>query len=101
MPRLILFGGKGGVGKTTCASAAAVQLADAGPRTLLLSTDPAHSLRNTLSPAAEDARLPANLEVQELRARLQQTDANLEELRKRERALESLAVLKEQPKSTS
>lgn len=42
-----------------------------------------------------------NLEVQELRARLQQTDANFEELKKRERALESLAVLKEQPKSTS
>lgn len=42
-----------------------------------------------------------NLEVQELRARLQQTDANLEELRKRERALESLAVLKDQPKPTS
>ncbi len=36
-----------------------------------------------------------NLEVQELRARLQQTDASLEELRKRERALESLAVLKD------
>lgn len=42
-----------------------------------------------------------NLEVQELRARLQQTDASLEELRKRERALESLAVLKDQPKATS
>ena len=42
-----------------------------------------------------------NLEVQELRARLQQTDATLEELRKRERALESLAVLKDQPKPTS
>lgn len=42
-----------------------------------------------------------NLEVQELRARLQQTDASLEELKKRERALESLAVLKDQPKPTS
>ncbi len=42
-----------------------------------------------------------NLEVQELRARLQQSDANLEELKKRERALEALAVLKDQPKSTS
>jgi hypothetical protein len=42
-----------------------------------------------------------NLEVQELRARLQQTDATLEELKKRERALESLAVLKDQPKPTS
>jgi hypothetical protein len=42
-----------------------------------------------------------NLEVQELRARLQQTDATLEELKKRERALESLAVLKEAPKPTT
>jgi prefoldin subunit 5 len=41
-----------------------------------------------------------NLEVQELRARLQQTDASLEELRKRERALESLAVLKDPSKPT-
>jgi len=48
MPRLILFGGKGGVGKTTCASAAAVQLAEAGMRTLLLSSDPAHSLSDCL-----------------------------------------------------
>lgn len=46
--RLILFGGKGGVGKTTCASATAVQLADAGYRTLLVSTDPAHSLSDSL-----------------------------------------------------
>ena len=48
MLKLILFGGKGGVGKTTCASAAAVQLAAAGARTLLLSTDPAHSLSDCL-----------------------------------------------------
>ena len=48
MLKLILFGGKGGVGKTTCASAAAVQLADAGVRTLLLSSDPAHSVSDCL-----------------------------------------------------
>ena len=48
MLKLILFGGKGGVGKTTCASATAVQLADAGVRTLLLSADPAHSLADCL-----------------------------------------------------
>ena len=48
MLKLILFGGKGGVGKTTCASAAAVQMAEAGVRTLLLSADPAHSLADCL-----------------------------------------------------
>ena len=41
--KIILFGGKGGVGKTTCAAAAALHLA-AAKRVLLLSTDPAHSL---------------------------------------------------------
>lgn len=41
--KLILFGGKGGVGKSTCAAAAALDLARTA-RVLLLSTDPAHSL---------------------------------------------------------
>ena len=44
--RLLLFGGKGGVGKTTCAAAAALYLARKHPASsyLLVSTDPAHSL---------------------------------------------------------
>lgn len=44
--RLLLFGGKGGVGKTTCAAAAALSLARQRPTRsfLLVSTDPAHSL---------------------------------------------------------
>ncbi len=46
--KLVLFGGKGGVGKTTCAAAAALELAGAGHRTLLASTDPAHSLSDAL-----------------------------------------------------
>jgi len=45
--KLILFGGKGGVGKTTCASAAALYLAE-DFKTLILSTDPAHSLADSL-----------------------------------------------------
>ena len=42
--RILLFTGKGGVGKTTTAAATALRCADAGLRTIVLSTDPAHSL---------------------------------------------------------
>jgi len=41
--RVTFFGGKGGVGKTTIAAATALEAADSGLRTLLVSTDPAHS----------------------------------------------------------
>jgi arsenite-transporting ATPase len=41
--RVLFFGGKGGVGKTTCAAAASLAAARAGRRVLLVSTDPAHS----------------------------------------------------------
>ncbi|HOO13500.1 MAG TPA: TRC40/GET3/ArsA family transport-energizing ATPase, partial [Bacillota bacterium] len=41
---IIFFGGKGGVGKTTCSSAYSLNLARKGYKTLVLSTDPAHSL---------------------------------------------------------
>ncbi|MDQ2796626.1 MAG: ArsA family ATPase, partial [Actinomycetota bacterium] len=46
--RIVLFTGKGGVGKTTTASATALRLADRGLTTLLLSTDTAHSLADAL-----------------------------------------------------
>jgi arsenite-transporting ATPase len=42
--RIILFTGKGGVGKTTVASATALRIAERGSKTLVMSTDPAHSL---------------------------------------------------------
>jgi len=44
---LILFGGKGGVGKTTCAASSGLYLSKYF-RTLLISTDPAHSLSDSL-----------------------------------------------------
>ena len=51
--KLILFGGKGGVGKTTCASAAALFLAE-DFKTLIFSTDPAHSLADSLEQKLDD-----------------------------------------------
>ena len=48
MARLLLFGGKGGVGKTTTSAATAVWLADSGLRVLLVSSDPAHSTSDSL-----------------------------------------------------
>ena len=64
--QLLLFGGKGGVGKTTCATAAALRLSALAPsRSLLLvSTDPAHSVRDSLAGHVP----PGNLQVLELDA---------------------------------
>jgi len=47
--RIVLVTGKGGVGKTTVAAATALAAADAGHRTLVTSTDPAHSLADALA----------------------------------------------------
>jgi arsenite-transporting ATPase len=47
--RIVLFTGKGGVGKTTTSAATALRLADRGVKTLLLSTDAAHSLADALA----------------------------------------------------
>lgn len=46
--RIILFTGKGGVGKTTVAAATAIKIAEQGLKTLVVSTDPAHSLSDAL-----------------------------------------------------
>jgi arsenite-transporting ATPase len=46
--RFLLYGGKGGVGKTTVAAATGHRLAAAGHETLVVSTDPAHSLADAV-----------------------------------------------------
>jgi len=53
-PEYVLYGGKGGVGKTTMAAATALSSAAGGESTLVVSTDPAHSLSDTL-----DTEIPA------------------------------------------
>jgi arsenite-transporting ATPase len=47
--RILLFTGKGGVGKTTLAAATAAELAQRGRKTLVVSTDPAHSLADAVA----------------------------------------------------
>lgn len=58
--RIVLFTGKGGVGKTTTASATALRLADRGLKTLLLSTDIAHSLSDALDVELSDEPVEAS-----------------------------------------
>ncbi|WP_027002850.1 ArsA family ATPase [Hugenholtzia roseola] len=66
--RIILFTGKGGTGKTTCAAATAYQAAQEGKKTLIISTDPAHSLSDALDIklGAEPTKIAPNLYAQEL-----------------------------------
>ncbi len=54
--RILLFTGKGGVGKTTVAAATAVRAARSGSRTLITSTDPAHSLADSFAVSLGDVR---------------------------------------------
>jgi arsenite-transporting ATPase len=76
-PRILLFTGKGGVGKTTAAAATALACADAGRRTIVLSTDPAHSLADSfdvpLGPAP--TQVAPGLSGQQLDAHLRMEEA--------------------------
>jgi arsenite/tail-anchored protein-transporting ATPase len=69
-PRTILYTGKGGVGKTSVAAATARRCAAAGLRTVVLSTDPAHSLSDSLEAelGGEPTQVGANLFGQEVQA---------------------------------
>jgi arsenite/tail-anchored protein-transporting ATPase len=69
--RVLLFTGKGGVGKTTVAAATAVACADRGERTLVFSTDSAHSLADSLDVPVGPAPtgVTRNLSAQQLDAR--------------------------------
>ena len=69
-PRTILYTGKGGVGKTSVAAATARRCAADGLRTVVLSTDPTHSLSDSLeTPLGSDPTPVAdNLFAQELKA---------------------------------
>src|SRR5919107_4634145 len=69
-PRTILYTGKGGVGKTSVAAATARRCAAAGARTLVVSTDPAHSLADVLGEAVGGEPTPVadRLHAQQVQA---------------------------------
>lgn len=66
--RIVLFTGKGGVGKTTVASATALRTAAAGHKTLLMSTDPAHSVADAfgIELGPEPTEIAANLWAEQI-----------------------------------
>jgi arsenite-transporting ATPase len=69
-PRTILYTGKGGVGKTSVAAATAVRCAADGKRTLILSTDSAHSLSDSLQAelGSQPTEVAKNLQAAEIDA---------------------------------
>jgi arsenite-transporting ATPase len=69
-PRTILYTGKGGVGKTSVAAATARACAAAGQRTLVVSTDPAHSLADALGVplGSEPTAVAEHLDGQQVQA---------------------------------
>ena len=91
----LFFGGKGGVGKTTSACAAALLLLDnasPGEKILLFSTDPAHSLSDSLDVEIGDrlvevARLAGGTDAPRLFAREMDAARALEEFKTRHRAV--------------
>jgi arsenite-transporting ATPase len=68
MNKIIFFGGKGGVGKTTCSASYAVHEAKKGLKTLLVSTDPAHSTSDIFEKRINDeiTNIMTNLDALEI-----------------------------------
>ena len=68
LKRIIVYTGKGGVGKTTIAAATGVLISHMGYKTLVMSTDPAHNLSDTFETQAtwEPMEVAENLFIQEV-----------------------------------
>ena len=94
--KVLFFGGKGGVGKTTSAAATALQASRAGKRVLLVSTDPAHNTSDILGRpiGPEIVEVLPNLHALEVDA-TQESARYVDEVKQRIKALFGHAILKE------
>jgi arsenite-transporting ATPase len=94
--RILFFGGKGGVGKTTCAAALALAASRGGRRVLLVSIDPAHSTSDILDTplGAAEREIAPGLHAMEVDAEAE-TRRYLDEAKQRMSGLFSPGVLKE------
>jgi arsenite-transporting ATPase len=86
MHKFVFFGGKGGVGKTTVSSAFGLKSAREGLRTLLVSTDPAHSTSDVFDQSFDDEPSPVegieNLHAMEIDPE-EELDEHLMEIKRR------------------
>jgi arsenite/tail-anchored protein-transporting ATPase len=94
--KVLFFGGKGGVGKTTSAAATALQASRSGKRVLLVSTDPAHNTSDILGRpiGPEIIEVLPNLHALEVDA-ARESARYVEEVKARIKALFGHAILKE------
>ena len=105
--KILFFGGKGGVGKTTCAAAVALAASRRGKRVLLVSTDPAHSTSDIFEtplastereilPGLSGLEIDVNLETRRYVARVKEQISKLFSpaiLKKADRQIELAATM--------
>ena len=98
MAEFVFFGGKGGVGKTTVSSAYALKCARAGLRTLVVSTDPAHSTSDVFDQDFDDEPRPVdgieNLHAMEIDPD-EEVEAHMMEIKRRMGEQVSPAIVNE------
>lgn len=96
MGKIIFFGGKGGVGKTSCSTAFALSKARNGLKTLLVSTDPAHSISDLFHCQIQDkmTQLEANLFGMEINPEKEST-AYIKKIRRNLHSIMSPIIMEE------